>query len=1191
MSQKAVREFDGKRILSHWLAAEGLENFSCQCVHIGPHTNLEELPTLPNNEWLLTTQLVVKPDQLIKRRGKSGLIGLNMSFQEVIAWVNKHRNKPATVGKTTGILDTFIIEPFLPHKQSDEYYICIYSTRHNDTILFHHEGGVDIGDVNDKALSFEGPLDGAELTVDIITQNLLKNVPAHRKASVASFIKTLYMTYQSLHFSYLEINPLVCQDIPETGTQKLSVLDLAAKLDETATYLVGKRWNQATGYDEMIFPASFGRLTAGTTDNDVQNEQDFAENEALDEFVQEKEEYIRHLDAKTGASLKLTVLNPHGRVWTLIAGGGASVCFADSITSIPGFAHQLANYGEYSGAPNTQQTYDYTRTILELMTHTKSADIINAPKVLLIGGAIANFTDVAATFKGIIKALNEFKTALTEQNVKIFCRRGGPNYQEGLRLLRAEGSKMGLNINAYGPEVPMTAIVGMALGSDHGLNYSPKYVSPQQLPSTAQPLIPQSPAPSTSVSDTEGNALKKVINGNVIDLDKYPKIKIQSTHQNPNTSSSSFSPLFTPQTESIVYGLQVGAVQNMLDFDYICGRESPSVKCLVYPFNGNHYQKFYWNTKEILIPCLTSLKDAIEKYPKVSCVINFSSFRSVFDTSMEILQFSNQIKILAVIAEGVPERLTRLLIQQTDLKGVTFIGPATVGGIKPGCFRIGNAGGMLDNIISSKLYRPGSVAYVSKSGGLSNELNNLIAQNTDGVYEGLAIGGDRNPGSSFIPHLLRFQQDPNVKMIVMIGEVGGTEELLVCDLLKSGKITKPLISWCIGTVADVFTYDIQFGHAGACANGDMETASYKNKALKEAKAIVPDSFEGLGFELNKLYAELVEDGQIPLWEEEPPRSIPIDYKWASKLGLIRKPTNFISTISDERGEELTYAGVKISEIVSNPSFGGLGGTIGLLWFKKQLPIYFSKFIELVLCLTADHGPSVAGAHVAITTARAGRDLVSCLAGGLLTIGSRFGGALDESGRQFFDAFYVKKFEPEEFLQEMQKKKTLISGIGHKIKTLENPDSRVVEIKKFIYNHITTQHPNIKFPLLDYALKVEALTTKKKSNLILNVDGIVACVMVDLWMAHPNLWKRDEVEELLQMGVLNAFFILGRSIGLIGHVFGMFIIIFIIYFFFKFIILIFFFKIIFCHFTSSLTILPHFHPMYQTRSISPSPKSL
>lgn len=66
-----------------------------------------------------------------------------------------------------------------------------------------------------------------------------------------------------------------------------------------------------------------------------------------------------------------------------------------------------------------------------------------------------------------------------------------------------------------------------------------------------------------------------------------------------------------------------------------------------------------------------------------------------------------------------------------------------VGGIKPGCFKIGNTGGMLDNILASKLYRPGSVAYVSRSGGMSNELNNIISRTTDGVYEGVAIGGDR----------------------------------------------------------------------------------------------------------------------------------------------------------------------------------------------------------------------------------------------------------------------------------------------------------------------------------------------------------------------------------------------------------------------------------------------------------------
>jgi hypothetical protein len=60
-------------------------------------------------------------------------------------------------------------------------------------------------------------------------------------------------------------------------------------------------------------------------------------------------------------------------------------------------------------------------------------------------------------------------------------------------------------------------------------------------------------------------------------------------------------------------------------------------------------------------------------------------------------------------------------------------------------------------VLASKLYRPGSVAYVSRSGGLSNELNNIVSRNTNGVYEGIAIGGDRYPGTTFMDHLLRFQ--------------------------------------------------------------------------------------------------------------------------------------------------------------------------------------------------------------------------------------------------------------------------------------------------------------------------------------------------------------------------------------------------------------------------------------------------
>ena len=68
---------------------------------------------------------------------------------------------------------------------------------------------------------------------------------------------------------------------------------------------------------------------------------------------------------------------------------------------------------------------------------------------------------------------------------------------------------------------------------------------------------------------------------------------------------------------------------------------------------------------------------------------------------------SHQFRCIAIIAEGIPENKTKLLNKRAQEKGVVIIGPATVGGIKPGCFKIGNTGGMIDNIIGCKLYRPG----------------------------------------------------------------------------------------------------------------------------------------------------------------------------------------------------------------------------------------------------------------------------------------------------------------------------------------------------------------------------------------------------------------------------------------------------------------------------------------------------
>merc|ERR1712168_853757 len=475
---------------------------------------------------------------------------------------------------------------------------------------------------------------------------------------------------------------------------------------------------------------------------------------------------------------------------------------------------------------------------------------------------------------------------------------------------------------------------------------------------------------------------------------------------------------------------------------------------------------------------------------------------------MGCLEFK-QIRTIAIIAEGIPENFTRKLIKLADKKGVTIIGPATVGGVKPGCFKIGNTGGMGDNILHSKLYRPGSVAYVSRSGGMSNDLNNIISQTTNGVYEGVAIGGDRYPCSTFMDHLLRYQANPEVGMLVLLGEVGGTEEYQVCEAIKKGVFTKPIVAWCIGTCADMFATDVQFGHAGACANAASETATAKNAALKDAGAHVPTSFDELGEMIGSVYNRLVSQGTIVPQPEVPPPPVPMDYNWARELGLIRKPASFMSSICDERGQELLYAGIPITEVFRQDM--GIGGVLSLLWFQRRLPPYACKFLEMCLMITADHGPAVSGAHNTIVCARAGKDLVSSLVSGLLTIGDRFGGALDGAASMFSEA-YDSGLIPMEFVNKTRKEGKLIMGIGHRVKSINNPDKRVVLIKEFVKENFP------KTSLLDYALDVEKITTSKKPNLILNVDGCIALAFVDL-LRNSGCFTKDEAETYIKTGSL------------------------------------------------------------------------
>ena len=421
MAQRGIREYHGKKMMAkNWSEYfKDLKKYEGKIALIDPQTTMDDVAK--QNPWLKKEKLVVKPDQQIGKRGKHNLILLNATFDEAKNWINERMNKEITIGKVTDKLSHFLIEPFVPHDKNKEYYVAITSNREGDAIYFSTHGGVDIEEVWDTVVTIQVPILSNIDDIEI-KEKIPRDLPDEEKNMVTEFIKGLFKFYADLGYAYLEINPMAMTK------QGFIPLDMVARLDDTAQFVCGQKW------EGIEFPAPFGRCLTN------------------------EEKIIKELDKKSGASLKLTVLNLKGRIWTLVAGGGASVVYTDTIFDL-GFKDELANYGEYSGNPSKDETYQYAKTIIDLMTRKKDP----RGKILLIGGGIANFTDVAKTFTGIIKALQEYRQKLIDNKIKIYVRRGGPNYQEGLKNMKELSKTLGIPIEVFGPEVHMTSIVSMGL--------------------------------------------------------------------------------------------------------------------------------------------------------------------------------------------------------------------------------------------------------------------------------------------------------------------------------------------------------------------------------------------------------------------------------------------------------------------------------------------------------------------------------------------------------------------------------------------------------------------------------------------------------------------------------------------------------------------------------------------------------
>jgi len=370
-------------------------------------TSVAELATLGDaNNWLKKSKLVVKAHEALGSRFKLGLVKVGLDQKGAQAAAKEMLGRQ--VGSIT--VSQVIVSEMVSHKE--EYYAAVKSTREGAEILLANCGGIEVESNWDRVKKL------AVVVGDTPPHDALEKLAKEAGFSkdlakkVADFAGKLFACFDNEDAQYLEVNPVVVRE----SDGELVALDAVTLLDADARFR-HHDWN-------FPFAAEFGRA------------------------------YTRHeldvmaVDSKIKGSVKFIEI-PGGDTAMLPAGGGASVYYSDAVVARGG---KLANYAEYSGDPP-----DWAVEVL-----TEKVCSLPGIRNVIVGGAIANFTDVKKTFGGIIAGFRKAKAEGRLNGVKIWVRRGGPREKEGLEAMRALRDE-GFDIHVFDRHTPLTDIVDMAL--------------------------------------------------------------------------------------------------------------------------------------------------------------------------------------------------------------------------------------------------------------------------------------------------------------------------------------------------------------------------------------------------------------------------------------------------------------------------------------------------------------------------------------------------------------------------------------------------------------------------------------------------------------------------------------------------------------------------------------------------------
>jgi succinyl-CoA synthetase alpha subunit len=243
-------------------------------------------------------------------------------------------------------------------------------------------------------------------------------------------------------------------------------------------------------------------------------------------------------------------------------------------------------------------------------------------------------------------------------------------------------------------------------------------------------------------------------------------------------------------------------------------------------------------------PVYHSVRRALEHHPANASMV-FVPPRYALDAVMEALD--NGIKLIVTLADGIPLHDQARIRAAAIYNGARVIGGNTSGIISPGKAMMGSLPYWIQRV-----YRPGRIGIMTRSGSLTNEVTAMVVSSGFGVSSLIGVGGDPIPGTRFAQLLDDFEKDKETDAVVIIGELGGTMEEEAAEALHAKRFSKPLVAFLSGRTAPPGT---RMGHAGAIINGTRGTVDDKTKTLENAGARVALRPREVGVLLKTLLGE------------------------------------------------------------------------------------------------------------------------------------------------------------------------------------------------------------------------------------------------------------------------------------------------------------------------------------------------